>query len=53
MGTAFEIGLILNLQPELASEDIETLEYMTRSQNYDFQAQLDDLFFPECQEMFW
>jgi hypothetical protein len=50
MGTAFEIGLILNLQPELASEDVETLEYMTRSQDYDFQTLLDDALFTESDE---
>jgi hypothetical protein len=52
MGTAFEIGLILSLQPRLTSEDRETLAYMTRSEDYDFQTLLDDPFFMGCEEGF-
>jgi hypothetical protein len=52
MGTVFEMALILNLQPELESDDIETLIYMTRSQDYNFQSSLNDSFFTECPEGF-
>lgn len=52
MGTAFEMALLLNLQPELPTEDIETLTYMTRSEDYDFQPSLDDAFFTKCEESF-
>ncbi|MBD1910263.1 MULTISPECIES: hypothetical protein [unclassified Leptolyngbya] len=52
MGTAFEIGLILSLQPELTGEDRETLAYMTRSEDYGFQTRLDDPFFTEYEQGF-
>lgn len=48
MGTAYEIALKLDLQPELQAPDLETLRYMTRSQAYDFETCLDDPFFTEC-----
>lgn len=52
MGTAFEVAVILHLQVGLPHEDTETLAYMTRSQEYDFQTLLSDSFFTECEEGF-
>lgn len=52
MGTAFEMALLLDLQPELESKDVETLRYMTRSEDYSFQTSLKDYFFTECDEGF-
>jgi hypothetical protein len=52
MGTAYEMALLLDLQPELEGKDVETLRYMTRSQDYSFQTPLEDSFFTECEEGF-
>jgi hypothetical protein len=37
--------MILNLKSDLRSKNIETLKYMTRSDDYDFQPLLDNPFF--------
>ncbi|KAM3099323.1 hypothetical protein ACKFKG_03430 [Phormidesmis sp. 146-35] len=46
------MALILDLQPQLLHEDLETLMYMTRSESYDFQTSLDDSFFTACDQGF-
>jgi len=52
MGKAFEIALLLDLQPELGIKDVEMLRYMTRSEDYSFETSLEDYFFTECEEGF-
>ena len=45
MGTAFEIALICDLKPGLPQEVIDTLAYMTRDEDYDFNTTLkEDIF---------
>lgn len=36
MGTAYEVALVCALKPDLSPQIIQTLSYLTRSQDYDF-----------------
>lgn len=45
MGTAYEVALVCNLKPTLSPQIMETLNYLTRSQDYDFPKAISHLFF--------
>lgn len=45
MGTAFEVALICDLKPNLSPQIVNTLNYLTRSQDYDFQVAIEHPFF--------
>ncbi|MBD2088759.1 hypothetical protein H6F67_02635 [Microcoleus sp. FACHB-1515] len=45
MGTAFEVALIYDLKPNLSPQIVDTLNYLTRSQDYDFDAAIEHPFF--------
>ncbi|MBL1179354.1 hypothetical protein [Pantanalinema sp. GBBB05] len=50
MSGVLEIALILNLQSELTSEEIATLTYMTRSEDYSFPTLLSHPFFSNLED---
>jgi hypothetical protein len=51
MGSCYEFAFACNLKPNLSQEVIGTLKYMTRSEDYEFQAQLkNDLFLARYEE---
>ncbi|MGF1524191.1 MAG: hypothetical protein ACFBSF_17875 [Leptolyngbyaceae cyanobacterium] len=51
MGTAFEIALICHIKADLPSEIIDTLIYITREEDYDFDTKLEEgIFLPDEDE---
>jgi hypothetical protein len=51
MGQLYEFAFACDLKPDLSQEVIDTLKYMTRSEDYDFETTLtDDLFTTSWEE---
>lgn len=45
MGCCYEFAFACNLEPDLSQEVIDTLTYMTRSEDYEFKTKLEDNLF--------
>jgi hypothetical protein len=51
MGSCYEFAFACNLKPDLSQDVIDTLKYMTRSEDYEFETTLkDDLFTTSWEE---